>query len=417
VKDYTVNIQLSAYSKENTENDKETGILFDVYGKKVQGRFRLASGLFVKEKYFHKGDKEIRRGDTHYSSKNERLKQRLRAIETLCERMVNEDKLITKDYLKQHLDFIDTVVSESPFLDHFDEFIKSKQNDISESTKDKYIMLRKRLINVAVFANRTLTFENIDSKFEASFKEYCFTKKKNFNNGYGGYIKNLKSFLNWATESNLNKNIAFKKFKVLSEDKDIFPLEFEEIAQLENKEFKDEYELVKNMFLLQCYTGMALGDIIDLKCSHINKSVIRKRRIKTKVDCFIPITPKAQKIIDFYLKSKDRKDRTDLIFPNFFEHKFNDYLKEIFEKAELNRIISYERTQGVTISKYTESLSDVITSHDGRRTFITCCLRRGMGHEMIMKITGHKTYTEFRKYVKFSENEIQDTMLNAWSKS
>jgi integrase len=251
----------------------------------------------------------------------------------------------------------------------------------------------------------------MDNKFEAEFKDYSFTQKKNSNNGYGGYVKNLKSFLNWATDNNLNKNLAFKKFKVLSEEKDIFPLEFEEIEKLELYKCKGSYALVKNMFLFQCYTGMALGDVFDLKHSQISKNIIRKKRVKTQIDCFIPITAKAQRIIDNYAKSKGS---TDVVFPSFSEQKVNEYLKDIFEKAELNRLVSYERTQGVTITKYTESLSDVITSHDGRRTFITCCLRRGMGHEMIMKITGHKTYTEFRKYVKFSENEIQKTLLNAW---
>jgi integrase len=254
----------------------------------------------------------------------------------------------------------------------------------------------------------------MDSKFEADLKDYCFTEKKNHNNGYGVYVKNLKSFLNWSADNNLNKNVAFKKYKVLSEDKDIFPLEFDEIIKLEQKILTGEHELVRNMFLLQCYTGMALGDIIDLKHSQINNNIIRKRRIKTQVDCFIPITPQAQKIITLYSKGKGR---TDVIFPFIPEYNISKYLKEVFGKAQLTRLVSFERTQGVTITKHTESLSDVVTPHDGRRTFITCCLRRGMNHEMIMKITGHKTYTEFRKYVKFNESEIQSTLLTAWGKA
>jgi integrase len=411
MKDYTVNIQLSQYGNDEKE-DKETSILFDVYGKKVKGRFRLTSGIFVKDKHFNREGKEVKRGDSHYSTKNFRLKQRLTTIEALCERLVNEGTVITKEYLKQHLDFISTAITESPFLDHFDEFMKSKKNDISKPTKEKYGQLRKRLVEVSAHTKRVLTFENIDNKFEADFKDYSFTEKKNHNNGYGGYIKNLKSFLNWATESGINKNLAFKKFKKLSEEKDIFPLEFEEIEILDKKRFEGDYEQVRKMFLLQCYTGMALGDIIDLKHSHIIKGVIRKKRIKTQNDCYIPITPQAKRIIDSYSKAMG-----DTVFPAIAEYNVSNYLKDICEQSELTRLVSYERTQGITVSKYTDRLCDVIIPHDGRRTFITCCLRRGMNHEMIMKITGHKTYTEFRKYVKFNESEIEETLINAWSKN
>ena len=166
------------------------------------------------------------------------------------------------------------------------------------------------------------------------------------------------------------------------------------------------------MFLLQCYTGMAVGDIIDLKHSHISKGIIRKKRIKTQNDCYIPITPQAKRIIDSYPKANG-----DSVFPIIAEYNISNHLKDICEQSELTRLVTYERTQGITVSKYTDRLCDVIIPHDGRRTFITCCLRRGMNHEMIMKITGHKTYNEFRKYVKFNESEIQSTLLNAWSKN
>lgn len=419
MKDYTVNVQLATYSKDGKDTDKETGILFDVYGQKVQNRFRLKSALYVKEKDFNKANKDVKRSDPHYTTKNERLKERLRAVEKLCEKLVNEDKIITKLYLETQLDFIDNANGDTTFLPHFDEFLKSKKNEISEGTKGKYELLRTRLIEVSDHCKRPLTFDNMDAKFESSFKDYCINVLGNFNNGFGAHIKNLKAFLKWASEPeiNLHRNLAFKKFTVVSEEKDIFPLEFAEIAQLEKVQLKGELEVVQHMFLVQCYTGMAIGDIIDLKYSHIHTDVIKKKRIKTKVDCFIPITPKAERIIELYRRRKDKKDTSITVFPEIAEHRINDLLKDLFDKAKLYRQVTYERTQGVTVTQYTDRLCDIITPHDGRRTFITCCLRKGMSYEIIMKITGHKTYNEFRKYVKFSEKEIKGSLLYAWSEA
>jgi hypothetical protein len=59
---------------------------------------------------------------------------------------------------------------------------------------------------------------------------------------------------------------------------------------------------------------------------------------------------------------------------------------------------------------------ELIVTHTGRRTFITLSLERGMAPELIMEITGQKTYREFRKYLKLTEKVVTTAMTNVWSK-
>jgi len=65
-------------------------------------------------------------------------------------------------------------------------------------------------------------FENINSKFFTQFVDYLINEKKLSNNSIGKVIKILKTFLNWATENNYNKNLEYIKNKSLEKVRDLF---------------------------------------------------------------------------------------------------------------------------------------------------------------------------------------------------
>ena len=58
---------------------------------------------------------------------------------------------------------------------------------------------------------------------------------------------------------------------------------------------------------------------------------------------------------------------------------------------------------------------DMISTHTARRTFITISLEKGMRPDIVMSITGHKSYSSFKKYIKLSEKVREQEMNNAWS--
>jgi len=43
---------------------------------------------------------------------------------------------------------------------------------------------------------------------------------------------------------------------------------------------------------------------------------------------------------------------------------------------------------------------DIVTSHDGRRSFATNCYLNGIPASQIMEITGHKTESSFLRYIQ-----------------
>ena len=59
---------------------------------------------------------------------------------------------------------------------------------------------------------------------------------------------------------------------------------------------------------------------------------------------------------------------------------------------------------------------DLISTHTGRKSFITLSYEKGMSTEMIMKITGIKKWETLKKYLKVSEKAKIIKMNECWNK-
>ena len=60
---------------------------------------------------------------------------------------------------------------------------------------------------------------------------------------------------------------------------------------------------------------------------------------------------------------------------------------------------------------------DLITTHTGRKTFISLSFEKKMPAEMIMKITGIRSWGTLKKYLKVSEKSKLIVMNEFWNKS
>lgn len=58
----------------------------------------------------------------------------------------------------------------------------------------------------------------------------------------------------------------------------------------------------------------------------------------------------------------------------------------------------------------------MITAHVARKTFVTLSLELGMQAEEVMRITGHKDYKSFKRYVNITEKRAKVALLSAWEK-
>jgi len=297
-----------------------------------------------------------------------------------------------------------------------DLFIKVRENDLTESTLTKFTNLKNHLIEFQNKNYTKLSFGAIDLSFYDSFVNfliYVKKKKLNSNSAYKN-IALLKTFLAWSYDRGLNKYDYFRKFKKKEFSVDIVTLSEKELKQLENLDLSGEENLrldkTRDLFLFACYTGARFSDIFNINRADIKENVWYLRQVKTKYTTEIPLIEEAINILKKY-------ELFEKPLPVITNQKLNQYLKELCEKAKLfDKVRITEQKGNQSIEKEYQKY-ELITTHTARRTFITLSLTKGMNAQIVMSITGHKSYNSFKKYVNLVTTDKQKALKETWGKS
>lgn len=240
-------------------------------------------------------------------------------------------------------------------------------------------------------------------------------EKKLLNNSVGKQIKTLKTFLNYVSKNELSDHkFNLRGFKVFKEDIDIIHLTEEELFKIYNlQDLPQNYEFVKDYFCFECFTGLRFSDISRLKNENTKTDFLEFRTKKMKEILFVPLNIFAKQIIEKYRgRFADRP-----LPPTLSNQKTNQYLKDIAEIAGITENTMIEKFNGANRIEIIKPKCDFISTHTGRRTFITLSHEKGMSVEMIMKITGIKKWDTFKKYLKVSEKAKLIQMNNIWNQN
>jgi integrase len=272
---------------------------------------------------------------------------------------------------------------------------KSTFRIFSEFSKDKRIRL---------------DFNNIDQDFYDAFVSWCFETKGYKNNNTGKLIKDLKTYLYWATEKGYNMKLDFQKksFKKLTEEPEIIFLTWEELMKLHSHKFKKEEKVlaeVRDIFCFACFTGLRYSDILPLEKSDIFKDFIRYRVEKTEETNNIPLNPYSSSII-----AKYKNLPGDKVLPSYSLNEVNDTLKILFKIVKLNRKVRQTHFQGKKAIVTIQPLCDAITFHISKKTFMTNFLAKGGSLLTAMAITGNKDFKTARRYYKVVDSLKADEM-------
>ena len=163
---------------------------------------------------------------------------------------------------------------------------------------------------------------------------------------------------------------------------------------IEEKFPTERLELVRDIFIFCCFTGLAYIDIQKLKQKEIGIGVdggkwIFTRRQKTEVPSRIPLLPPTIKLIEKY-KEHPQCICRDKLLPILSNQKMNSYLKEIADACQINKNLTF---------------------HIARHTFATTVtLSNGVPIETVSKMLGHKNLRTTQHYAKILDKKISDDM-------
>lgn len=238
--------------------------------------------------------------------------------------------------------------------------------------------------------NKTaITLEGFTKDLLGGYEVYL---SKNTLNTKSKKLKHLKAFLRSCNHP-LTDAIKFKE----RPGNKIF-LSQTELALFQSHDFTENLRLdqVRDLFVLQCHTGLRVSDLKRLSQAHINESLVIRAQ-KNKETIKMPVTPSIKALLNKY----------NNVLPEISDQKYNLYLKDV-AKAVLpdTKIEITEYRGGKTIHK-TRFKWQELSSHDAVRTFITLKAQLGMPISSIAVLTGKTVAVILKNYLGKDEGQAQ----------
>lgn len=219
-----------------------------------------------------------------------------------------------------------------------------------------------------------LEFRELNYEFIKDFEFYLKTVKNISNNTTLKYISNFKKIVLRAIDKDIISADPFKRFKGKKEKIIKRPLTRQELNLLENHPLPVErLAAVRDVFVFQCYTGLAYIDVYNLKKTDIKRGdddelwIISERQ-KTGSSFNVPLLPQALKIIDRYKDHPQCLIRKSVL-PVISNQRMNGYLKEIADLC---------------------GIESTLNTHKARRTFgSTVTLNNNVPIYVVKEMLGH----------------------------
>ena len=321
--------------------------------------------------------KQIVRGDTQTNEYIEAVRMKCYSLET---EILKRGLLLTVDtfvYAFKHGIRQNSISTYGLFDKFMDKQLEKK--DVGLITQAIYVKYRCTIR----YCKEAMQTDKMLSDLTTSDMEdiYKYMLRKMSNNSAICYMRKLKTILIFAIrEGYISTNPITFKFHKDKVEKE--PLTLEEVRRIRTVKLGSRrIENIRDLFILQCYTGLAFRDMScfsekDIKIDKDGKEWIVKERIKTGITALIPILPVVKEILVKY----------NYHLPTLTNQKYNSYLKEIQDICGIKKTLH---------------------SHLARHTCGTLLLNAGVDMLTVSKVLGHSsTKTTEAVYAKLLPETI-----------
>lgn len=243
-----------------------------------------------------------------------------------------------------------------------------------------------------------ISLTGVDYKFCEAFFSYLTTKKDCHTNGANKQLQRLKKIVNYAIKLGYISTNPMATYTLEFEPVNKVALTLSEIERIGRLDIQRvTLRQVRDVFLMQCYTGLSYADLKRLSACHLSRAEngvfwIRMERQKTKVSFAIPLLPQALGLLQIYMPEQPTDNA---LFPVLSNQKMNENLKVIQELGG--------------ISKH-------LTTHLARHSFATVALSNGVPIETVSRLLGHTKLSTTQIYAKVLESKIEADMANLEAK-
>ncbi|MAM19785.1 MAG: integrase [Gramella sp.] len=301
---------------------------------------------------------------------------------------------VKKAYLKEE-ENLETL--SSLFKYHND----NENHNLSPATISHYCTTQRYLLEFVMsrYQTRDFVLKKLDYAFVVGFETFLrkYHSKDHYgymsNNGAMKHIQRLRKMIRIAMKLGWINHNPLQGYVIKMERNEreyLTENELEKICLF--KTGLKRLELVQDLFLFSCYTGISYGDIMNLEYKNLqdveSEKWIITKRAKTNNAVRLPLLSIPLRIINKYLDHPRR--RGTKLLPELSNQKLNSYLKELADKCEIRKNLTF---------------------HMARHTFATTVtLTNGVPIETVSKILGHSRLATTQIYARVLDKKIAADM-------
>lgn len=245
------------------------------------------------------------------------------------------------------------------------------------------------------YKRNDISITKIDTAFINDFDFYLRNTRNCNNNSTLKYIRNFGKIVKQCYANGWIERDPFLNYRGKIKIVERVYLTSDELQDLIDKKFKIErLDLVRDIFVFSCFTGLAYVDVKNLTKSHLSIGIDGEKwlfthRQKTDTPSKIPLLPIPLSIIEKYANHPQCSNQ-DSLLPVLSNQKMNAYLKEVADICGIRKELTF---------------------HIARHTFATTVtLSNGVPIESVSKMLGHKDLRTTQHYAKILDKKVSDDM-------
>ena len=315
------------------------------------------------------------------------------------------------------------------------QFIAQYSIEKETSTANRYRGLLRKL---EAF-NPNLTFHDLDQNFYDKFKLWLYGNDNPLYHGFDirhdrdsdvyimfasdkpvhpiglfddvvfKYLVYIQTVMRWSEKRGYPVNPAYKSIEILRREYPIISLTLDELQRIESLAGLEPHLLKARDYLsIACRTGQRISDVKRISSLSISSgiwTIFQKKgsRIKQK-EIHLPLVGFCAPVIDI-VNNYDGK------LPEISEQNLNYNIKEVCKLAGITQEIFIERWQGNKKIRIPGKKYEYISSHSGKRTFITILGGMGVPVKVISDFTGTSIKTIEKHYLGRTELYVAESYL------
>ena len=329
---------------------------------------------------------------------NQKLDKIRVRIDKIYDDMLKDEGFATAEKVK--LSFLGVGVMDDAILKVFKEQNEDFQKMVSkgkrsQNTYNKYKTVYNHL-NTFIkerYHRNDMAFRELTADFIREFDFFLRIDQECTHNTVWVYTMPIIALADLAIKKGLIRKNPFEDYEINMEETDRSYLLKEGVEKLMFLKPSDpKFELVKDLFIFSCFTGLSYVDIKKLKLSNIQSFFdghqwIISRRKKSDVASNVRLMEIPKQLIEKYQGTT----RNEFIFPVPTNPTCNSHVKKLIGEAEI-----------ITEQK--------VTFHTARHTFATMFLTEGVPLESLSKMMGHKNISTTQIYAKITSQKISKDM-------